>query len=203
MSAPASPFVGLAAFTPRMAGYFTGRERFALTLAGAVLRSRITVPYGQSGAGKSSILGAALPQVLQATLRRAAEATQRAPFRLLNFRRWHRGFEKRLYRAAAAKLAAPGDSGLAAGVGAWGRQQKSPVILVLDQFEEFLLYHPKPTETTFVRDLATVVANPDIEARVLLSLREDSLASLDALRAVIPGILASPVQLRPLDRTAA
>jgi hypothetical protein len=54
-----------------------------------------------------------------------------------------------------------------------------------------------------VQHLATVVADPENEAHVLLSLREDSLASLDALRAVIPGILSSPVQLRPLDRTAA
>jgi hypothetical protein len=77
------------------------------------------------------------------------------------------------------------------------------VILVLDQFEEFLLYHPKPSETGFVKNLATIVADPDIEARILLSLREDALASLDALRAVIPGILSSPVQLRPLDRTTA
>jgi hypothetical protein len=75
--------------------------------------------------------------------------------------------------------------------------------LVLDQFEEFLLYHPKPTETRFVQDLATLAADPDSEAHVLLSLREDSLASLDALRAVIPGILSSPVQLRLLDRKAA
>jgi hypothetical protein len=51
--------------------------------------------------------------------------------------------------------------------------------------------------------LATIVADPNIEARVLLSLREDALASLDALRAVIPGVLSSPVQLRPLDRAAA
>ena len=78
-----------------------------------------------------------------------------------------------------------------------------PVILVLDQFEEFLLYHPEPAETSFVQNLAAIVADPDSEAHVLLSLREDSLASLDALRAVIPGILSSPVQLRPLDRTAA
>jgi len=77
------------------------------------------------------------------------------------------------------------------------------VILVLDQFEEFLLYHPKPADPSFVQHLATVVADPENEAHVLLSLREDSLASLDALRAVIPGILSSPVQLRPLDRTAA
>jgi len=86
MSAPQSPFVSLAAFTPRAAAYFTGRERFAVTLAGAILRSRVTVLYGQSGSGKSSVLGAALPQAMRATLRRAAETTQRAPFRLLHFR---------------------------------------------------------------------------------------------------------------------
>ena len=61
MIVPSSPFVGLAAYTPHMAAYFTGRERFALTLAGAVLRSRVTAMYGQSGSGKSSVLGAALP----------------------------------------------------------------------------------------------------------------------------------------------
>jgi WD40 repeat protein len=186
-----------------MAAYFTGRERFALTLAGAVLRSRVTVMYGQSGCGKSSVLGAAFPQVLRATLHDAEEAASDVPLRLLNFRRWHPGFETRLFHAAAAKLAAPKNSSLASAVAAWGQDRKAPVILVLDQFEEFLLYHPKPAETSFVRDLATVVADPDNEAHVLLSLREDSLASLDALRAVIPGILASPVQLRPLDRNAA
>src|SRR6516165_6464600 len=186
-----------------MAAYFTGRERFALTLAGAVLRSRVTVMYGQSGCGKSSVLGAAFPQVLRATLHDAEEPASDAPLRLLNFKRWHPGFETRLFYAAAAKLAAPRDSSLASAVAAWGRDRKAPVILVLDQFEEFLLYHPKPTETSFVQDLATVVADPDNEAHVLLSLREDSLASLDALRAVIPGVLSSPVQLRPLDRAAA
>jgi hypothetical protein len=149
------------------------------------------------------VLGAAFPQVLRATLHDAEEPASDAPLRLLNFRRWHPGFETRLFYAAAAKLAAPRDSSLASAVAAWGRDRKAPVILVLDQFEEFLLYHPKPTETSFIRDLGTVVADPDNEAHVLLSLREDSLARLDALRAVIPGVLSSPVQLRPLDRNAA
>jgi WD40 repeat protein len=205
VSVPNSPFVGLAAFTPHMAAYFTGRERFALTLAGAALRSRVTVMYGQSGCGKSSVLGAAFPQAIRATLHDDDETTPGPPFRLLHFRRWHPGFETRLFHAAAAKLETRKDSGLAAAVAGWSRdrEQKPPVILVLDQFEEFLLYHPKPSETSFVQNLATIVADPNIEARVLLSLREDALASLDALRAVIPGILSSPVQLRPLDRAAA
>src|ERR1700746_2815278 len=157
-----------------MAAYFTGRERFALTLAGAVLRSRVTVMYGQSGCGKSSVLGAALPRVLSATLHDVEGAAAEAPLRLLNFRRWHPGFETRLFRAAAAKLGAPADSGLAGAVTTWGEQRDAPVVLVLDQFEDFLLSHPKPTETRFVQDLATIVADPANEAHVLLSLREDS-----------------------------
>jgi WD40 repeat protein len=203
MNLPRSPFVGLAAFTPHMAEYFTGRERFALTLAGAVLRSRITVLYGQSGCGKSSVLGAAFPQALRATLRRAAEAAGRTPFRLLNFWRWHPGFETRLVRAAAAKLASPKDTSLLDAVAGWSGTEKAPVILVLDQFEEFLLYNPDPTATEFVWHLASIIADPDLNAHILLSLREDSIASLDALRAVIPAVLSSPVQLRPLDRAAA
>jgi hypothetical protein len=193
-----------------MAAYFTGREGFALTLAGAVLRSRVTVMYGQSGCGKSSVLGAAFPQVMAATLRDPDEPAPGLSHRLLYFDRWHRGFETLLLPKAAAELNAPAGAGLAAAIGDWTRANRVPdthtqvpVILVFDQFEEFLLYHPKPTETAFVRDLAMVVADPDIEARVLLSMREDSLAGLDALRAVIPGILWSPVQLRPLDRRAA
>jgi hypothetical protein len=188
-----------------MAAYFTGRERFALTLAGAVLRSRVTVMYGQSGCGKSSVLGAAFPQVIRATLQDTEETALSPPLRLLHFRRWHPGFETRLFHAAAAKLAAPKGANLAAAVAGWGRDRdhQAPVILVLDQFEEFLLYHQRPAETSFVQDLATIVAASDSEAHVLLSLREDSLASLDALRAVIPGVLSSPVQLRPLDRQSA
>ena len=107
-----------------MAAYFTGRERFALTLAGAVLRSHITVIYGQSGCGKSSVLGAAFPQVLRATLHDAEEAASDVSLRLLNFRRWHPGFETRLFRAAAAKLSAPEEKSLASAVARWGQDRK-------------------------------------------------------------------------------
>jgi WD40 repeat protein len=188
-----------------MAAYFTGREQFALTLAGAVLRSRVTVMYGQSGCGKSSVLGAAFPQVMAAILREPDEPVPRVSHRLLYFRRWHPGFETRLFSATAAKLNAPKVTSFAAAVAGWARdeEQRPPVVFVLDQFEEFLLYHPKPHETKFIEQLGAVIANSGIEARLLLSLREDSLASLDALRAVIPGVLSSPVQLHPLDRTAA
>lgn len=210
MSAASSPFVGLSAFTPHTAMFFTGRERFALTLAGAVLRSRVTVLFGQSGAGKTSVLGAALPQALRATLQRPASRRDfdpapatGEPLRILQFRRWYPGFERRLLRAAAAKLHMRDAPSLRAAVVGWTKMHGSPVILVLDQFEEFLLYHPNAADTEFVQQVAAVAADPNLDVRVLIALREDALASLDSLRAVVPGVLASPIPLRPLDERAA
>jgi len=205
MGLPASPFVGLRAFTPHMSRYFTGRERFALTLSGAVLRSRITVLFGPPGAGKSSVLGAALPMALGAALNRPRKSDTNPTFRMLQFRRWHPGFETRLFRVAAAKLGVPNAESLSAAVTDWSQQSSSPVpvVLVLDQFEEFQLYHPRSFSTVFVRELATIVADASLDVHVVLSLREDALAGLDSLRAVIPGILSAPVQIRPLDLAAA
>lgn len=225
MTTLASPFVGLSYFTPRSARYFTGRERFALTLAASVLESGITVLFGPSGGGKSSLLGAALPDALGATLASYAmaesdddakagdtlaatgapggPAIQAPSFRMLQFRRWHPGFEARLLRAAAAKLEAPPGTGLHAAMRGWAETHGAPAILVLDQFEEFFLYHPRPLQTPLVQQLAAIAADVRSNLHILLSLREDSLARLDALRAVIPDILAVTVPLRPLGVTAA
>jgi hypothetical protein len=211
MTAASPPFVGLSAFTPHTAHYFTGRERFALTLAGTVLRSRIGVLFGASGCGKSSVLGAALPQALDAVLERPETregfddeaAASGEPFRLLQFRRWHPGFEERLFRAAVAKLGARHGTTLRQAIAEWTDRSHGPVVMVLDQFEEFLLYHPDPIATPFVQELSAVTADERLDAHVLFSLREDSVAPLDALRAVMPGILSSPIQLLPLDDEAA
>jgi hypothetical protein len=58
--------------------------------------------YAQSGCGKSSVLGAAFPQVMAATLHEPDEPAPGLPHRLLYFRSWHPGFETRLLSAAAA-----------------------------------------------------------------------------------------------------
>lgn len=226
MSDPGSPFVGLSAFSAATAAYFTGRDRFALTLAGSVLQSCVTVLFGQSGAGKSSVLGAALPDALRAITapkRRMARERLRVPegagapapepsgpseargqpFRLLAFNRWHPGFEAVMFRTAAEMLLLPATTPMHQALATWAKRERAPVVLVLDQFEEFFLYHPHPATSPLVTELARISAEQDCDLHVLISLREDSLAQLDKLRAVIPDILAVTVPLRPLDIRAA
>jgi WD40 repeat protein len=70
VAAPAaSPFKGLAAFsdTELDALFFFGRERERAVLVANLLASRLTVLYGESGVGKSSLLAAAVVRDLRAT----------------------------------------------------------------------------------------------------------------------------------------
>ena len=67
-SAPESPYKGLAAFEDSEldALLFFGREREVAAVAANVLASRLTVLYGPSGVGKSSLLGAGVARRLRA-----------------------------------------------------------------------------------------------------------------------------------------
>ena len=71
---------------------------------------------------------------------------------------------------------------------------------MLDQFEEFFLYHED--DRSFVAELADVIRRPDLRVNVLIGIREDALALLDAFKAVIPNLLSNRLRLENLDRTA-
>ena len=64
MREPDSPYVGLAPFEAEHADYFFGRSVDSSVLADNVLARPITVLYGASGVGKSSVLNVGLPKAL-------------------------------------------------------------------------------------------------------------------------------------------
>ena len=66
MKLPPSPYKGLAAFAERDHLFFFGRERDSEVVAANLMASRLTVLYGPSGVGKSSLLRAGVAQRLQA-----------------------------------------------------------------------------------------------------------------------------------------
>ncbi len=57
---PQHPWLGLASFTEETRGYFHGREEEVAELARRVQRKLLTVLFGQSGLGKTSILRAGI-----------------------------------------------------------------------------------------------------------------------------------------------
>ena len=53
---PENPWLGLASFTEETRGYFHGREEETGELCRRVQRKLLTILFGQSGLGKTSIL---------------------------------------------------------------------------------------------------------------------------------------------------
>src|ERR1700730_18222934 len=60
------PFIGLTPFADSDAAYFFGRKSERRVLVDKLLASRLTLLYGESGAGKSSLLNAGVVFELRA-----------------------------------------------------------------------------------------------------------------------------------------
>jgi len=160
-----SPYKGLAPFedSEQDALLFFGRERECEVAVANLLASKLTVLYGPSGVGKSSMLKAAV-------VRRLRELEPDAEVAVLD--EW-------------------------AGTPTLPRLE-GEAYLILDQFEEYFLYHG---EGLLLEELPEVLAQPRLH--MLISLREDSLARLDALQAAIPNVLGNRLRVDHLDRAAA
>lgn len=161
---PVSPFKGLAAFADSEldALFFFGRERERDVIVANMLATRLTVLYGESGVGKSSLLAAAVVPALR-------DAAGGAPVVLRDT--WSGELEHLPSR--------------------FERDEEG--YLLLDQFEEYFLYH----DEELLHDLPELLATTRVN--VLIALREDTLARLDAFKAAIPGVFANQLRLEHLD----
>jgi WD40 repeat protein len=75
---------------------------------------------------------------------------------------------------------------------------------VLDQLEEYFLYHEGDSGAgTLLEELPEVLRRRGLRANLLLGIREDSLARLDAFKGRIPNLFANTLRLERLDRQAA
>jgi len=191
---PSSPFKGLNAFADSEldALLFFGREREREIVVANLIASRLTVLYGPSGVGKSSLLGAAVAR----SLRELPEQPL-----VVVFSRWSDDPSEALSQAVAeASGGAANGSPLETLEHA---QQGRDVYLVLDQAEEYFLYHADDGGPgSFAEALPGMLTAP-LRINVLVSLREDSLAKLDRFTGRIPGLFANTLRLDRLDRSAA
>src|SRR5260370_35802966 len=83
------------------------------------------------------------------------------------------------------------------------RLARRPLLLILDQFEEYFLYRTDDPLIPAERALAALIATPKLDVHVLIAMRDDSLHLLDKLRATVPGILETTIQLGDLNDAGA
>ena len=191
---PASPYKGLAAFddTALDALLFFGREREREAIVANVLANRLTVLHGPSGVGKSSLLKAGVAQSLRALADDAAVVVHDL---------WADdpvGSVIESIRGASPELGPT--AGLVDTVAA-AVERSGEVYLLLDQFEEYFLYHGP--DGPLSESLPELLRRPGLRVNVLISLRSDALAELDAFAAALPGLFGNMLRLDRLDRRSA
>jgi len=212
LSQPRCPYQGLIPYEEADAHFFFGREQETQLIIANLFASSLTLLYGASGVGKSSILRAGVTHKL----------SEREDLLVVVFRTWQSNPLNNLKAAVAnAAAAKPGailedvaqhsqSSGAASAktvltlseyLESWATRLECGVLIILDQFEEYFLYHAQ--DDTFVTEFSQAVSRSKAPISFLISIREDSLAKLDRFEKGIPGVFDNYLRLEHLDRHAA
>ena len=85
---------------------------------------------------------------------------------------------------------------------AWAALLGGDLYIVLDQTEEFFLYHDADEGARFVAAFGEAVRRPGLRVSFLMSLREDAVAKLDRFKGQVPNVLGNYLRLDYLDRAA-
>jgi hypothetical protein len=208
-----SPYVGPRPFTRADRQNFRGRERELRELLSLVVANRMVLVYAASGAGKTSLLNAGLTPLLE-----VEEGFEVVPPGRIGGAAVHDTLPSGVANVYAFGLIAswsrgasppPPDTTLAGYLRGLDRGADSdglavPRAVVIDQLEELFTLYPDRWDQreAFVDQVADALTDDPL-LRVVLAIREDRLAELDAYAERIPGRLAARYRLERLGPEAA
>lgn len=208
------PYKGLAPYSEEDAQYFFGRERECKVIIANSMASRLTLLYGASGVGKSSLLRAGMGHSLEVLSRENLVRLGTPEFIGITFNSWRddpvssllahvRESIERLL-PTAKDLSSTEYASLAESLQAYSENADATLLITLDQFEEYFLYHPQEAgKSTFAAEFIRAVNSPGSAANFLISIREDALAKLDRFRQGIPNLFENYLRLDHMDSDAA
>jgi WD40 repeat protein len=217
-----SPYVGLSCFSEDDASLFFGRDPERQVIMGNLRASRLTLLYGASGVGKSSLLragvAARLRELAQFTLSEGGSSC----YVPVVFSSWKDDPVQDLIRHVEAtanellptgmRVALPRGSLLSAIETAVRALERGAVpddvdrpaislVVMLDQFEEYLLYD---STGALADQLGECVTSADLQANFLISIREDLYATLgDLLTGRLSNVYGNYLHLEYLAPEAA
>lgn len=210
-----TPYKGLVPYSPEDAAFFFGREKECQIIVANLFASRLTLVYGESGVGKSSILQAGVVRQLLDEAEESCAEDAHPDLLVSAFSSWRDDPQRGLSECIAHSVAAisprhgfadePVPTSLVATVEALAeRTDGALLLLILDQFEEYFLYNPHEADAeSFADELAQVINRQDLRVNCLLSIREDSLAKLDSFKGRIPHLFDNYLRIEHLETETA
>lgn len=210
---PDSPYKGLIPYDESDSAFFFGRDGERQLIAANLVASRLTLLYGESGAGKTSVLRAGVVHDLRNRALRAVAAGRKPEAIVVEFGTWRdeplAGLagaietSVRLVFGDATPPAPPAET-LGQLLHDWTERIDADLLLILDQFEEYLLYHGADDGPgTFADEFPAAVVDRSLRANFLVAIREDALSRLDRFEDQIPDLFSNFFRLEHLDREAA
>lgn len=206
----AGPYVGLRYYTEADATWFFGREEETETIIGNLRAARLTILYAKSGVGKSSLLRAGVARQVRelGAQLRARGLTGYVP---VVFNAWKDDpLEDLVAEIERSVTSAQGQNGgmprrLADAIAVAAAVADAELLIVLDQFEECLLYQTgESAEHPFVDELAACVNGRDLPANFLIAIRDDAYSSLgDLFAGKLANVYSNYLELQPLGTEAA
>ncbi len=192
---PERPYVGLRPYRSDEKAIFHGRDRDARLLTDKIFSARLTLLYSQSGFGKSSLLHSLVIPKLEDEQARTVffdDWAGEEPLTVLKVQLLHMAEELGISDAAAG---APTITEL---VRLISSQDDYTLVLVLDQFDEFLFTHGQDLDPVRM-EIAELVHATGLDVCILISLRQEFLAALEPFRSQIMNLFESTYHLQALD----
>jgi hypothetical protein len=180
------------------------------------MASRLTLLYGESGVGKSSVLNAGVIYRLKHLARENLLEQGTPEIAVVEFSAWRdepiAGLLEQVEKAVRQAWEdyevvldpVPNALNFTDTLKFWAGQVGGELIIILDQFEEYFLYHNQEYEKgNFAWEFPRALNELGLRVSFLISLREDSLAKLDFFKGRIPGLFDNYLRLEHLNFDAA
>jgi HEAT repeat protein len=204
-----APYPGLRPYREDEQDNFFGREADSKVLIDKILVHRLTLLFAATGVGKSSLLQAsALPYL---------KSPRGENLDVAYYIDWVSNPLQGVRQAVQQALQASGswrpeitytpkpDEKLVDFLGFCALFTRQPLIVVLDQFEEFFRYQRgRETFEPFLEQLTGVISNEDLPVHLVFSMREDFALELDAFKKYMPlSVFGNLYRLEKLGKEAA
>ena len=201
------PYKGLGSYTEADREYFFARDSFRDLVAANLMANRLTVLYGPSGVGKSSLLQAGVIPLLRQTAEGAFCYLAVTDAIVVFCDLWR---DNPLAELGSALLRAVPEPAKVADLAAddpvlslelvqeIASRFDANIYLLLDQFEELALSHISASAEAFNSELGRIIRASRVPVSMLLGVRDDALAELDQLEPYVPDILDNKLRLEHL-----
>jgi hypothetical protein len=193
---PERPYKLLDYYEPKDVAIFFGRWEETQRLTSLIHAHRLVLLYGASGVGKTSLLLAgAVPRLENAV----------PPYETIYVRTLEDPtfVIRRTIRRRIPEADLPEQGNLVDFLNAATRALDRTLVIILDQSEEFFIRLSPEFRMAFIAELGALYDAHDVPVKVVLSLREDWLASMNEIRRRIPEVFYVDMRLLPLTRDQA